>query len=67
MKINQLDQEINDLQQDLLELESKCKFISVEFVEKFYKGQLNDNLDFTDWITIYKMLQNVIKDRSIFI
>ena len=65
MKINQFNQEISDLKKDLKKFENKYNFKSDEFFKKFTTGQLNDNLDFTDWIAIYKMLQNRISDKSL--
>lgn len=66
LKINKLDHEINELKNDLKQFEIKYNYSSTEFFEKFNSGQLNDNLDFIDWIAAYKMLQNRISDKRIF-
>jgi len=65
LKIDQLDQEINELKIDLIQFERRYNYSSDEFLKKFNKGQLIDNLDFTDWIATYKMLQNRISDKTL--
>jgi hypothetical protein len=67
MKIDQLDKDINELNLYLKKFEQKYNYSSSEFLKKFNSGKLDDNLDFTDWIATYKILQNRIKDNSIFI
>jgi hypothetical protein len=49
------------LQQDLAELESKYGISSEEFYERFQAGQMSDEADFMEWNALYKMatkLQN---------
>jgi hypothetical protein len=63
MKIDQLDKEIIELKKDLKNFEVRYSLNSEEFYSKFQRGELDDNLDFVDWIAVYKMLQNRIEDK----
>lgn len=65
LKINQIDQEITELRNDLKKFEDKYHLKSEQFITKFQEGEMKDNLDFTDWVAIYKMYHNRLKDKSL--
>lgn len=63
MKIDQLDEEIIELKRDLENFEERHGLTSEEFYKRFQNGELEDNLDFVDWIAVYKMLLNRMEDK----
>lgn len=65
LKLNQIDQEITELKNDLKKFEDKYHLDSEKFITKFQQGELLDNLDFTDWVAMYKMLHNRLNDKSL--
>jgi len=65
LKLNQIDQEIAELKNDLIKFEDKYHLKTEQFVTKFQAGELEDNLDFTDLIGLYKMYQNRLNDKSL--
>ena len=67
IKIHQLEKEILELKNELKKFEKKYRLSSEQFSNKFQSGKLGDNLDFTDWIAIYKMINNRINDKSLLI
>lgn len=64
LKISELNREIDDLQNELKRFEFKYRLDSEQFFQQFNAGQLGDSFDFTEWIAIYKMLHNRIKDKT---
>lgn len=65
LKLNQIEREITELRNDLKKFEDKYHLNSEQLIRRFQQGELEDNLDYTDWVATYKMLNNIINDKSL--
>ena len=53
------------LEQQLAEFERKYSLDSVEFYEKFERGELGDTMDFVEWSATYEMVENLQRRLSV--
>ena len=62
--VRSAEEGIQKTQQNLITFETKYGMITSEFIQRYENDELDETLEFGEWIGEYRMLQGLIEDAD---
>ena len=62
--VRSAEESIQKTQQNLITFETKYGMITSEFIQRYENDELDETLEFGEWIGEYRMLQGLIEDAD---
>ena len=58
-KVDQDEQELKEIEADLHRVEQQYGLATATFLENFEAGQMGDDVDFLEWISLHRMKERI--------